>query len=802
MQMAPTVILPVRRLAEFLLRGGSIDNRFGGVDSATEGSRIHRWLQKQGGKDYRSEVWLTLDRERGGINYRLEGRADGIVDEALPVIDEIKTLKIPLDRVDENFNRAHWGQAQCYAAMYSLLHNEGHVAVQLTYVRRDADSPAGIGEIKRFRREFSRDELIAFLDGLLEEYGEWARRQLEWAEKRDASIRALSFPYGAYRPGQREMAAAVYRTIAASGRLFSQAPTGIGKTVSTLFPAVKAVGEGLVDRLFYLTAKTITRQAAEQALERMETNGLRFKSVTLTAQDKICFLGERRECQPETCPYANGHYDRVNEALRALLDSADRLTRPVVERCAREHRVCPFELALDAALWCDGIIGDYNYAFDPQVYLRRFFQEVTERYVFLVDEAHNLVDRAREMYSAGLNRSDFTRAVKRLPPRDPVKKPLRAVGNFLRDRMEEGQEVRTEEKALEELNHLLEKAVEQLGTWLESHPEADGETTDLFFSVTRYLKIAEIYDDCYVTMLSRKGSEISLRQLCLDPSRALDGCMKRARASILFSATLTPLSYFAAVLGGDDNTRTQALPSPYDPKHLDLVILDRISTRYRHREDSLGEVCEAIARTVRARRGNYLVYFPSYTYMQSVAGRFQEEYPDISLSLQTSHMEEEEREAFLEQFDAGRDQTLVGFCVLGGIYAEGIDLQGGRLIGTVVVGVGLPQISPELNLLREYFDRQGQPGYDFAYTFPGMNKVLQAVGRVIRGEEDRGVAVLIDDRFTSPGYRRLYPAHWSGYRVARSGAALERELAAFWKDQEALQAGDRALRGEDPLHAG
>ena len=783
--MEKSVVLPVRRLSEFILRSGSIDSRFGGSDSAAEGTRIHRYLQKQGGDAYRSEVWLALEREVDGIVYRLEGRADGVLEESLPVIDEIKTVNVSLDRIGEDYSRAHWGQAQCYAGMYSVLEKKEQMAVQLTYVRRDAEQPAGIGEIKRFRREFSREELLSFLDGLLRQYGIWAKRQLAWIEQRNASIRALPFPFGVYRPGQREMAAAVYRTIAASGRLFSQAPTGIGKTVSTLFPAVKSLGEGLADRLFYLTAKTITRRAAEQALARMEEQGLRLRSVTLTAQDKICFLEEHRECNPDACPYADGHFDRVNDAVWELLDRCDRLTRERVEDCARRHRVCPFELSLDASLWCDCIIGDYNYAFDPQVSLRRFFQEVTERYVFLVDEAHNLVDRAREMYSAGLNRSDFVRAVKALPPRDPVKKPLRAVGNYLRDRLEEGEEVRTEETALEGLNHLLEKAVDQLGSWLERHPEgAAGEVLELFFGITRYLKIAELYDDCYATLTSRRGGEIMVRQLCLDPSRALDGCMKRARASVLFSATLTPLSYFAAVLGGNEETRTQSLPSPYDPGHLGLVVLDRISTRYRHREDSVGEVVDAIARTVLSRPGNYLVYFSSYAYLEAVAERFETEYPSIPLYRQKSQMTEAEREAFLARFEEETGRTQVGFCVLGGIYAEGIDLQGGRLIGTVVVGVGLPQISPELNLLRDHYNRLGQPGYDFAYTFPGMNKVLQAVGRVIRGEEDRGVAVLIDDRFTSPGYRRLYPAHWREYRVARSGEALERALAAFWERQE------------------
>ncbi|MCI9413975.1 MAG: ATP-dependent DNA helicase [Clostridiales bacterium] len=799
------ITLPIRRLVEFLLRGGSIDNRFGGMESAQEGARIHRRIQKAAGDAYEAEVTLTLDREVGGIRYTLEGRADGVFTEETEIpgdsagtekqtvpllyVDEIKTVAQPLEMIDENFNRTHWAQAMCYACILCIQRDLPSMGVRLTYARREPGrGRRGPEELKHFRRRLSREELESFLDGLLERYRLWGEAQLEWIRLRNESIQALPFPYGAYRAGQREMAAAVYRTIAASGRLFTQAPTGIGKTISALFPAVKSMGEQLSDRLFYLTAKTITRQAAEQAFDGMRGKGLRMRSVTLTAKEKICFLGAERACNPDACPYAKGHYDRVNDALRDLLDSSDAMGREVIEGCARRHTVCPFELALDATLWADGIICDYNYAFDPQVYLRRFFQEVNERYVFLVDEAHNLVDRSREMYSAGVAKSAFRGVLKALPKKDTLRRPLNRVIRALNERaaaMGEETDFYTQEESQTEFNCLLEDFIDDCGPWLELNAGTDGaeEALQLFFDALHYLKIAELYDECFVTTTERKGRDVVVKQLCLDPSHALDGCMKRARATALFSATLTPLDYFASVLGGNDNTRTQALPSPYDRDRLCLLMADRISTRYRDREESVEPIADGIRRTVGSHKGNYIVYFPSYQYMQTVAGRFEEKYPDVDILVQRGGMDEQEREAFLARFDEGNDHTLVGFCVLGGIYAEGIDLKGSRLIGTIVVGVGLPQLSEEQNLLKTYYSRDGRSGYDYAYTFPGMNKVLQAAGRVIRGEEDRGVVVLMDDRFTTAQYRRLYPEHWRDFRVVRSDEALERELKEFWDRQ-------------------
>ena len=782
--MDRNVKLPVRQLVEFVLRGGSIDNRFGGMDRANEGARIHRRLQKEGGEQYQAECFLTYTCDYKGIAFTVDGRADGIIAEGDIVrIDEIKTTGVPLDQIHEDFNRLHWAQAMCYAYFYALQNSRTAMIVQLTYVHVGDDDEEG--GIKRFERSFTLEELTAAYEDLLERYKQWADFTCEWALTRTQSIKALPFPFEQYRRGQRSLAVTVYQTIAENGIAFCQAPTGIGKTISTLFPAVKSMGEGIAEKIFYLTAKTITRQAAEEALSVMRERGLRLKSVTLTAKDKICFL-EERTCNPEQCPYANGHFDRVNATIYDLIRNNDHLTRETIETAAREHRVCPFELSLDLTLWSDCVICDYNYLFDPIMYLKRFFSEGRGEYVFLVDEAHNLVDRAREMYSAVLKKTSFYDLKKKLPKSERKGIQLLDAVNkqFIALRKLCGEDGWTEQKEPNDsFNRSLELFINRCEEWLRAHPSSEGhdEMLQLYFDSLRYLKIAELYDDHYLTAVETDGRDVVIRQCCLDPSDLLREAMERGRAAILFSATLTPLDYFSKVLGGDESSRRIALPSPFERDNLKLLIANHISTRYKDREQSIQPITELIMRTIEARTGNYMVYFPSYQYMNEVYTTFCERSPQVDTLVQRGGMDERERETFLARFDAANQQTLVGFCVLGGIYSEGIDLKGDRLIGTVIVGVGLPQIGREQDRIREYYAHVNGDGYAYAYQYPGMNKVLQAAGRVIRGENDHGVVLLIDDRFNTQSYLRLFPEHWRGCRLISSPEALENEIQKFWQ---------------------
>ena len=779
--------LAVRELVEFVLRCGSIDSRFSGFDRMNEGTRIHRKLQKAAGDSYKAEVPFKAERTVDGVHYTLEGRADGVIaeEDGSFTIDEIKTTAAPAELLTADFNPLHWAQAKCYGAFLCERDDLPGAAIQITYYQIDTD------EIIRHRRAFTAAQLEDFLLDTLRRYTPWARMAAEWRGTRNASLKALRFPFPAYRPGQYEMARAVYRTIANGGRLFCAAPTGIGKTMSTLFPALKALGEEKGERIFYLTAKTITRQAAEEALARLRESSadteapLRLKAVTLTAKDKVCPL-EERICTPQACPRADGYYDRVNDALYEFLSARDAFTRTDVETFAEQRRLCPFEFSLDLTNWCDCIICDYNYLFDPVVSLKRFFTEGGD-FIFLVDEAHNLVDRAREMYSAQLNKSAVYGVKKALgrSHRKLAAALTKANQEFieLRHQCEEaGTRTLVRPEGVPELAKQLSHLSAACEIWLEEHREGElhAEVLTLYFDVRFFLRVTEWFDEKYTALISVSGAEVSVRLLCLDAAPFLEDSFALGRAGILFSATLTPAEYFIRTLGGGEEARTIGLRSPFAAEHLFLAAADTVSTKYADRERTREEVCRLIGAAVNARAGNYLVFLPSYQYLRDVSDEFAMIYPDIPLAVQESGMDEAAREAFLAQFSAQREETLVGFCVLGGIFAEGIDLVGDRLIGSIIVGVGLPQIGPEQDALRDYYEDTMGEGFAYAYQYPGMNKVLQAAGRVIRTETDKGLVLLIDSRYRTGRYRQLFPPHWAHLQSVENPEQLARMLAGFW----------------------
>ncbi len=774
--------ISVRRLVEFLLRSGNLDSGAGAgslQDRAAEGARIHRRLQKEGGEGYRAEVSFSHREEWDGIGCTVEGRADGLLEtETGVLVDEIKTVAVPLDSLPQGGHPVHWAQAMCYAYFYSAAHGGTAVSVRLTYCQTETE------ELRRFQREFSGEELAAFYRDLMERFAPWARFRRDWWEARQQSLKRLAFPFPQYRPGQRGLAAAVYRTLRDEGRLFCQAPTGVGKTVSTLFPAVKAMGEGLTDRIFYLTAKTVTRQAAWDAFSLMRQGGMRLKTLVLTAKEKICCL-EEAECTPAACPRAAGHFDRVNEAVYRLLESGDSFSREIIQQAAERHQVCPFELSLDLSEWCDAIVCDYNYLFDPTASLKRYFSEGKTNSVFLIDEAHNLPDRARDMYTADLKKSEVL-ALRRTAGKE--EKALwgmlgRLNAAMLALRPLCGEEGRAElEEIPEEFLTALRRFSSRCEEWLERRREhrLRGQVLSLWFEVRFFLRISELYGPEYVTLLSHRGSEVAVRLLCLDPARFLDESMAKGRASVLFSATFSPLPYFVSVLGGGERAKTLAVPSPFPRENLRLLLADRVSTKYADREQSLPQVAELIGAFAGAKTGNYIAYFPSYDYMEKTCELVRQRFPGLRILCQARAMGEREREEFLASFSGENKETLLGFCVMGGLFSEGVDFSGDRLIGAVIVGVGLPKVCRRQELLREYYEKERGDGFSFAYRFPGMNKVTQAAGRVIRSENDRGAVLLIDARFSQEGYRRLLPPHWPAPLRVRSAAELEAALRDFW----------------------
>lgn len=850
--------ISVRNLVEFILRSGDIDNRHQGSteNAMAEGSRIHRMIQKRMGSEYKAEVPLRFTYPTKKYVLIVEGRADGIIDtDTQTLVDEIKGTYRELHKIKEPVP-VHLAQAKCYAYMYALQKKKEEIQVRMTYCNLDTE------EIRYFHKNYTFEELAEWFGNLVQEYRRWADYSWEWKEIRQTSLEQLEFPFP-YREGQKELVSYVYSSIYHGRKLFLEAPTGVGKTISTVFPALKAMSKGMGERLFYFTAKTITRTVAENTFALLRKGDLRFKSVVLTAKEKICFQ-EQTECNPDACPYAKGHFDRINDALYKMITTEDSFDRSVIERYAQEFMVCPFELCLDASLFADGVIGDYNYLFDPHVYLKRFFMEGnTGDYLFLIDEAHNLLERGREMYSATLVKETFLELKNSLKillmgkekkkknskkNEDPGQKTLFNL-DLTNEEMQISSGPQTGRNSIlvregygERIMHHLEKCnkamldlkrecdgfslVDEidgfvqplsrlwgvLGEYLEQteedKPDVREELLDLYFDVSHFLDIYERLDDHYVKycQLDERG-DFMLKLFCVNPAKNLKECMDKGRSSILFSATFLPIQYYKSLLGGENNDYEVYAKSVFKEENRALFVATDVTSKYTRRsEEEFSRIAEYISRIVSAKAGNYMVFCPSHAFLQQLYEIYQYEFAsgDQECLLQQDYMSEEGREEFLARFRGNEDlnvsdgldlgdlggmeieeeeddRTLIGFCVLGGIFGEGIDLKKDSLIGAIIVGTGLPQVCNEREILKDYFDEEGNNGFDYAYRYPGMNKVLQAAGRVIRTVDDVGVIALLDERFLQPTNLRLFPREWSSFeRVNISN--VQEKIENFWQE--------------------
>ncbi|MFG6337512.1 MAG: ATP-dependent DNA helicase [Lachnospiraceae bacterium] len=827
-------------------------------------------IQRRMGPSYQAEVSLSHVYDAGEYEIVVEGRADGIITEyaghpmpesagKLPQKEEqsgmeekaadsvetppaltpgqeqsVQKLTVTIDEIKGTYHDlkkmrgpvpVHLAQAKCYAYIYATQKKLSDIRVRMTYCHMETE------EIRYFHEEYLYEELRIWFEELMEQYRKWADYQFAWQKCRQASIKEMEFPFP-YREGQKELATYVYQTIYHKRKLFIEAPTGAGKTISTVFPALKAMGEGLCERIFYLTAKTITRTVADDTINLLRERGLKLKSVILTAKDKICFMrgpadgnplqtqyadgvvnGEKGvfarpnqpECNPAACPYAKGHYDRVNEAMYELLTHADNFTRERIEEYARRYQVCPFEMCLDMSLFADAVICDYNYLFDPHVYLRRFFAEgVRGEYIFLVDEAHNLVERGREMYSALLCKESFLelkRTVKAYDERiaknlDKCNKEMLAL-----KRECEGCQVVEETDALVRALMRLGAAIED---YLEDHDDSPvrADILSFYFEVSHFLEMYELADENYVTYSElREDGSFIVKLFCVNPAGNLRNCMRRGRSTILFSATLLPILYYKTLLGAEEGDYEVYAKSVFRPDKLGLYIGSDVTSRYTRRGDAeYYRIASYIHNIIEKRQGNYMVFFPSHSFLQRVFEIYRKYFNEeetVECILQESHMNEESREAFLNRFRGNEDcdlqsqiqmdiemeeeRSLLGFCVMGGIFSEGIDLKNDSLIGAIIVGTGLPQVCNERELLKKYFDGWGENGFNYAYRYPGMNKVLQAAGRVIRTVDDFGVVALLDERFLSPAYQRLFPREWQE-RVVVTVDQIGRKVERFWDE--------------------
>lgn len=787
MEEIQTIRISVRNLVEFILREGDIDNRTSGSmekDAMQQGSRLHRKIQKQMGSGYQAEVPLKYLYPCERFVLQVEGRADGILEEEQGVaIDEIKGVMRDLGHIEKPIG-VHLAQAKCYAFFYGKQNHLKQIGVQMTYCNLETE------EIKRFREVYTVAELEEWFQELAHAYEKWALYQIEWREIRNHSIRRTEFPFP-YREGQRNLVSSVYRTILRKKKLFIQAPTGVGKTMATIFPAVRAIGEELGEKIFYLTAKTITRTVAEQAFDTLRETGLRYKAITLTAKEKICFC-ETPECNPEACPYAKGHYDRVNDAVFDLLKREEKMTREVLEIQAEKFCVCPFEMSLDVALWVDAVICDYNYVFDPNAHLKRFFSEGGNgEYLFLIDEAHNLVERGREMYSASIYKEDLL-LIRRLVKTDAPKlaKRLEECNKQFLELKKECETYQIQES----VSHIALKFMNVMGEmerYLEEceHGEKREQILDFYFQVRDFLSIYEGIDENYVIYTElESGGRFLLKLLCVNPSVNLQKYLEQGNSTIFFSATFLPIHYYKKLLSTKTDDYAIYAESVFPEKNRLLLFGRDVSTKYTMRTADMYErFAKYILQMALGKEGNYMAFFPSYRLMESVYQSFQKQVEQsqnetIECVLQSQFMGEEAREIFLENFEEEREGTLVGFCVMGGIFSEGIDLTADKLIGAAIVGTGIPQVCTERELIRQYFEKDGMSGFDFAYLYPGMNKVLQSAGRVIRTEEDKGVLLLLDDRFFGRQYREIFPREWSKYQVCNLDEVAE-ATEKFWKGQ-------------------
>ena len=867
--------LSVRELCAMALKGGSLDNRVPPQTlfrRANEGREVHEKLRalRESGVGLSRPAEIQMPRPRGSeemlfsveerpeaaaqpayhaevvlrhvcrmedVTFSVSGRADGVwYDPAGEcMVEEIKSVSGMADYYVRAPREADLAQLSCYGYFLCAAKGLSAVTLRLTYARAGREEEASFVD-----SVLSADQLKAAYAALLRMILPRAKD----LEERETTLRKTAkkaiFPYKEMRDAQHDMILECWRDMRAGKTLFAEAPTGIGKTIATLYPAVRCFGEGRCDKIFYLTAKNATRREAFGAVQKINEAGTPVRACVITAREGACICESAKQggnrlssyCNPDTCPYAKGYYDKVESVLRDLVDSGKTLFSGLdIRAAAQKWQVCPYELALDLSELCEIIICDYNYVFSPAVSLRRYFSEDVSgseghRYIFLVDEAHNLPDRARDMYSGSISLSDVCRAQDALhnwetqaeqgifPDEDCFDREtdshcptLRAtslddlIGTLSRmsascaesmetdaDGVRRGVSLdRSEPVALCETVRNLSAICDR---WLRHHLTHPlyASVDALASSLRVFRTAADYYDRYFATFVEVEGEDVRVRLSCLDPAGILRPILHKAVARVLFSATLTPNEYFADILGGDKDSVLVNFESPFPTDRLCVAVCDGVSTRFEDRNKSYRTIMSYIAAMVSAKRGNYMVYFPSYAYLDKVYALFKKKYPTVKTAVQTPGMTYAEREAFIASFTPDSKELQIGFCVLGGSFSEGVDLPGQCLIGAMIVGVGMPGLSNERNIMREYYDESrdsgdggGGEGYAYAYTYPGMTHVLQAAGRVIRRPEDFGVVVLIDDRYTAEPYLHLYPDHWEQISAVGDAPSLYAYLSSFWE---------------------
>lgn len=773
-----TIKLSVRELVEFIYKSGDINVKAMSTDRALEGIKAHKILQSQMGEDYQKEFFLKKEFELNNILFIIEGRADGIIIENEKVtIDEIKSTYTNLDLIDENYNTAHMAQAKCYAYIYGVDNNLDELDVQLRYYNIDS------GKTKILSSKYTIDELRLFFYDLLNMYIDWAETIINLRKEREKTVNSLKFPFNEYRQGQRNFSVAVFQSIKEGKKLFAQAPTGVGKTISTLFPAIKILNSKNNTKIYYLTAKSSTKAIAFDTIKLMTDRGLKLRTTVITAKDKICFMDETK-CDPEHCPYARGYYDKLNEPLKKSIKNNCLYDRDYIENIGKIYEICPFEFSLDLAYMSDVVICDYNYYFDPRVALQRDDVFKNNNDILLVDEAHNLEDRTRSMYSPELLKEEYYDVYKLMKTiNKKISSSLSTINKKFIEIKKRAEEPFIFEEEPSDLINSLRKFVVLAEEYINDRKNENvpDELVDIYFKSTFFIKISEIADDTFCYYVDSTKNKTIVKLFLIDPSTILKEILKKAWSSVFFSATLTPLKYFRYILGGADEDYLLKIKSPFEENNLKLMITEDLSMKYVVRNENIDAACRYINEVVTEKKGNYMVFFPSYSFMEKTFETYEQLYDISNIIFQEQGINEEEQTLITDKFK--NETGVVLFTVVGGIFSEGIDLPLEKLIGAVIIGTGIPQISFERNIIRNFFDNKFNSGYDFAYKYPGFNKILQSAGRVIRTEDDKGIVLLIDSRLCQMTYLKLFPEHWNHYIKIKNLNEIKKQISEFWKGE-------------------
>jgi DNA excision repair protein ERCC-2 len=778
------IAVSVRDIVELIYGSGNISTTKNLMERAKEGTEIHKLWQDKYLESDQKEVFCQIAHEESSFSLTISGRIDGILNrDGVTILEEIKSTHLDLDMLEEDTIPSHFAQAKMYAYIYVVNNDLKKLNVTLTYIQVDSH------ESRQFERSFTKKQLENFYNKTINKYINWQEQIFNHENERQKSIVGLEFPFEEYRLNQREMMAYIYRNILNHGKLYIEAPTGIGKTIAALFSGLKAINKPR-QKLFYNTAKNDGKRVVIDTVKLLEKNGLIAKTVEITAKDTMCFL-PKRDCDPEVCKYANGYYNRIFKTINDVYANESLLTKEKIKIYAKKHTVCPFELSLDLSNYADIIVCDYNYVFDPLVHLIRYFEDDSYSPILLCDEAHNLVDRSRRMYSASLNESLFVQALEvsqylKPNPSYEIQQVLEIFAAAKISLLE------VDFIKQEEVNPTLILLLRKLSVKLDKIFTDDKirfaktELQDFYFQILRFLKINDFYNDDFVYVLERYEEDIIISINCLNASYFINQTIdNHTEAATFFSATLTPIFYYKSLITANEGDDI-SLISDFSQNNLLLLAVDDVSTRYKDRDYSLDKIVQATKALVNGKKGNYILFFPSYAYLKKVENILLEEIENVNFISQRRNMFLQEREEMMSIFADDSDVSQVFLFVMGGIFGESIDLIGDLLSGVLIVGVGLPAIAPFNNILKSHYDLTFSSGFDYAYTYPGLNKVIQAVGRVLRTKTDKGVAILLDDRFTSRKYLSLYPKFWSHLSVCNDMKELGKMIEAFWSDENEI----------------